>query len=135
MNKTWELVKKILKHPGFPTLVACLALLGILDQVARTYSLFWVLPGFDKILHTIGGFMAGLFVYMIISITKPHISRKKKFFWVIGAALFVGICVEIGEVILNLSSMHPLPFQIGDTIGDIAFDIIGGVLAWGYYLG
>jgi len=135
MKPLVSFVTKIIKHHAFPTLVGCLLLLGILDQVARTYSLFWVLPGFDKVLHTIGGFMAALFSYIIISNWYPHLSAKKKFFAVVGFALFIGVCVEIGEVVLNHFLTHPLPFDPSDTIGDILFDILGGVLAWVYYLG
>ena len=64
-----------------------------------------------------------------------NLSAKKKFFAVVGFALFIGVCVELGEVILNHFLTHPLPFDPSDTIGDILFDILGGVLTWVYYLG
>lgn len=64
---------------------------------------------------------------------NPHISKKKKFWLVIGAAFGIGVCVELGEVVLNNLSIHPLPFDSFDTATDLIFDILGGVITFLYY--
>ena len=125
MNK----FKQFTHHHFTPLFVMMFVLEILLDRLARKFSLYFILPHFDKILHTFGGATVGVFAIILIEIFYKKVSNLHRFLFVVGCALLVGVGVEVGEYVSNLFLVHPLPFDRMDTFTDILCDILGGVLS------
>lgn len=102
------------------------------NVVALKLYLYWTYPGLDKVMHVIGGFLAGNLVLIgrYASVQKNHreIANNKYFFVAILGGLIIGLLWEVSEYLLGISQVSP-GFTI-DTIGDLVMDIAGAILAY-----
>ena len=84
-------------------------------------------------MHLIGGIALGTFAWIVIDCCAPRISIGKKFWLVVGLALFGGLVVEVFEFIREFFHFVPYAFSSMDTLGDLLCDTLGGVVIFMYY--
>lgn len=125
--------ERIFLQPFFISLL----LIAVLLYIGKTFALFDVPSlGFDKLLHFLAGISCGIFGVGLLSMgfwnedTLCSIKTTNRRVWAIVTlvALFVGVAYEILQVCVPY-------FQNGsmrnwyDTIGDVIFDVTGGIVA------
>ena len=126
-------MKRILKNPYFPAMIVWFVLLAVLDHEARVYGFYWILHGYDKVLHVIGGIGFATLGIVIVDSFFPHWSFVKKFFLIVGLAVIVGVGLEVWEWLMQVFHVVPWPFNPWDTAGDLFCDTLGGVITFVYY--
>ena len=89
------------------------------------YALF--AGNFDVIMHIIGGFTIGMFIYALVVSFKPDLVHKKCF--IIGTVFLVGLIWEIFEAYYDIAG-YPVGTKLYfiDTAKDLIDDIIGAGL-------
>ena len=101
---------------------------------------YWTYNWIDIPMHFLGGFWLGLvFLYFI----NPNLEIKNHKFLVmmilvISFAVFVGVLWEFFEFLSDVLFSSRGYFEISqqgtaDTMGDLFFDIIGGLVTFGIY--
>ncbi len=122
----------ILKKPFFLFLFAVVLLIGILQQIAVHYYLYWTLDWFDILMHFLGGFWFGfsaLWILFFSDYLKVGDNRNLKFF--MGVAFFsafgVGVAWEIFEYVSDITFWGE--GYVFDTVKDLIMDSIGGVVS------
>lgn len=83
--------------------------------------------GLDKLLHLMGGFVAPLIVFALHRPSRPLLM-------IIGAAFIIGFwweCLEYFFPWFNGNALHS--FTSPDTLGDLIFDTVGGMVAYLWY--
>lgn len=103
-----------------------------LDAYIRHHSLYWIFRPSDKFMHGLAGIAAGTFAWMIIEWIGPGISRTRKFLFVVGCALLVGVGWEVLERYFVLLNPRIMKFDPVDTATDILCDILGGIISFTY---
>jgi hypothetical protein len=109
-------------------------LLVILHNMALELSWFYLYPYTNILLHIIGGFSVGLLVYIVLmkwmtvdgGVTRPP-SRWWSLYIIIFGTFLISIVWEVVELIFYLTNDAGLS---SDTVQDILFGILGGLLAW-----
>lgn len=86
------------------------------------YSSIWYL---DMIMHFLGGFWVGLFVFYLL---KEEAISFRLIFKILLFVFFVGIGWEIYEVLVD-KVITKDSFNILDTSSDLFFDLSGGLYA------
>lgn len=92
------------------------------------YSSIWY---FDMIMHFLGGFFLLLAVAYVFP-PKENNSRTKSLVFLLSGVLIVGIAWEIFEYIFN-NFLGRQVFNISDTLSDLFFDMLGGIIATFYF--
>jgi glycopeptide antibiotics resistance protein len=88
--------------------------------------------GFDKVMHTFGGIFLAFLVAWYFWNTYTAFSYRKLFWTLIVGVLVIGIAWEGYEYLVQWF-IKPLAIaNIPDSIGDVIFDTLGGML--GAYL-
>lgn len=123
-------MKALVRHSWFPAGILCLIVLGFFDGFARVYSLYFIFPVFDNIIHFFGGITLGIFAVMISEVFFAHSPILVRVLIIIGIALLGGVLVEWGES--WFIAMNNLRMQ--DTLMDLLYDILGAVVITTYYL-
>ncbi len=83
--------------------------------------------GLDKLLHLMGGFVAPLIVFALHRPARPLIM-------IIGTAFIIGFgweCLEHFFPWFNGNAPHL--FTSPDTLGDLTFDTVGGMVSYLWY--
>lgn len=99
-------------------------------------GIYYILPGFDKLLHVIGGVIAAWFTLAIFQNEITHMRSWKQALIIISVTLFIGVAWECAEYISNFArEIFPLFYRyfhggdLADTLGDLLADTIGaGIL-------
>ncbi len=112
-------------------ILASAALLAIFHALGTYFYIYWREPGFDWIVHFLGGFFVTItLLYVAFAIRNfPNI-----FVILTLAVLFalaVGIAWEVFEVDTG-AAIVSLRGYWSNTAGDILFDIIGSLMAVSY---
>lgn len=125
----------MLKKPLFLFLFFIILVIGILQQVAVHYYLYWTLDWFDILMHFLGGFWFGYFSLWILFFSG-YISVPKrsdlKFFILVATTVAIGIGFvwEIFEYVTGITFLYgPLADHIFDTVKDVIMDSLGGVVS------
>ncbi len=103
--------------------------------VCEKLGLYYALPGFDKVLHVIGGIVAAWFVLAIFQQEVAHMVSWKQACIFVGIALFIGVAWEWLEYVSNFTRAT-VPWwyhyfhggDLADTLGDLLADTIGAAL-------
>jgi len=91
------------------------------------YSSIWYS---DIIMHFLGGLWLGLFSIYLFSIKDSSFKSILKIFFVV---LLIGISWEIFEILID-KFITQNSFNFLDTMSDIFFDVLGGLLAVWYFI-
>ncbi len=121
----------IVKQHSFFLMVVWLVVLYGLDVLARKYSLYWIFPGFDKVMHFIGGIAIGLFAYLVLGGILVGRAAWVRILAAVAIAALVGGGWEVVEYVVN-QVMHHVPFDAWDTATDVLSDILGGLTTFLY---
>lgn len=108
-----------------------LLLIGLF--VTEYFQLAYDYPGFDKLLHTTGGFIAAWFVATLvgreIGLMRPWVAGLA----LIGAVALIGVLWEFAEYSAQwVRYAHPVFYHyfhggdLTDTLGDLLADLAGG---------
>lgn len=123
----------ILKKPLFLLLFFVILAIGILQQVAIEYYLYWTLEWFDILMHFLGGFWFGYSALWILFFSGYVNTPKRddiKFFIIVALkiAIVVGLLWEVFEYATGITfSYGPVADHVFDTVKDIVMDSVGGV--------
>lgn len=94
--------------------------MAVVQQFALEYYWYWTYWWLDLVMHVAGGVVLGVLV-------ATYGSRR--FVFVLGAVLVIGLVWEVFEFALGLSIAEPN--FVSDTVVDLAMDLLGAVLAYG----
>ena len=118
------------KKPLFKDFFITSVIVAVLHYISLKYYLYWTLPWFDILMHTLGGFLVALFIIFILnSYGRIEELKKHKVFLLLliyGLTLVVGLTWELWEVFVGFTDTFN---DLGDTILDIVMDIIGAAIA------
>lgn len=117
--------KLLLKHLVY--LMFFIFLANFLALKFFWYSLIWY---FDIVMHFLGGVWVGMFFLYVFTRGERQISIKRLFLEVILATLVVGVLWEFYEYYLSVISGSS--WDLMDTLSDMFFDFLGGIVAYGY---
>lgn len=120
-------------------------LLPYISLVSSVFFLWFALgrdssalfPHFDRILHLLGGAACGIFGAWLYFVSEPHdYSHEVRGAMIhvsaVSVVLWVGVLIWEGLQIFWLP-MIAGPFDLVDTLGDIAADMMGAAVAAEYY--
>ncbi|MDQ3245177.1 MAG: hypothetical protein M3P22_02445 [bacterium] len=117
--------KKLLNRTALS--IVFIFVLNFLANKLYWYSSFWY---FDMIMHTLGGFFILLAIIYVFKIN--NLDFKSIVLALLGVFI-VGISWEVFEFVFN-NVLAGQVFNIYDTLSDICFDMLGGILALFYSL-
>lgn len=106
----------------------------LLQGAASLWSLYWVLPWFDMLMHFLGGAWLALTFFALISKKIEFVVTHTFLMFVvmIGGTLFFGFLWEVMEffidLVLGTNFFQP---DLPDTMSDLTFDLLGGLVAFG----
>jgi hypothetical protein len=128
---------QMIQKPLFWETFTLLVLVGVLNQIAVTYSLYWSLAEFDSVVHFFGGAALAMFflwLYFFSGWFAPKNRTLKNFLLVaILGGVFVAVLWEVYELILGESVMQKQEYPF-DTTLDFIMDLLGmlGACFYGY---
>jgi uncharacterized membrane protein YjdF len=115
-------------------ILAITFVMGCFHLLGTYFYLYWQLPGFDRIVHTIGGFLAALISLVIIYFYRMPQVRKSHILYVgIFAAIVLGFGWELFEFISGNTSFADKDFYY-NNVGDMLCDTLGGLIAVYYFI-
>lgn len=94
-----------------------------LHKLAFELYLYWTYKWVDIPMHIFGGFMAGLFTFVLLRAVGWRESRKN----VLAGVIFVGVSWEILELFYRVDIVDMYYWL--DTCKDLLDDTIGGLLS------
>lgn len=107
--------------------------IAVLHLLALKFSLYWIVPWTDIVMHLLGGLWVALFGMYILFVMKivhlPECHRPNMFLVTMGFVLLVGLGWELWELLSGLTFV--LRDKV-DTIIDLVMDILGGGLGFWY---
>jgi arginine exporter protein ArgO len=126
----------MLKHlrAGAPIISGIILLLiGIF--VTGYYGLYQALPGLDKVMHATGGIIVGWFAFSLLQDDIARARWWRQLIIIVGIVALVGVAWEFAEyTATQLRGSLPTLYHyfhggdLGDTLGDLTADLLGGVL-------
>lgn len=129
--------------PSLKQAFTVLAAMLILHGIALVGDLYYLIPWFDSVMHTIGGLAVGLVALawwdkVVEKITlRPSVTLPPaliSFLFTLGIVAIVGIVWEWHEFILDALAhdvnRQPAQPSTFDTMADFFFDLLGGTLAF-----
>jgi len=109
---------------------------GVLHQWALGSYLYWVYDWFDILMHFLAGLCVSLFslwLFYFSPLAREAPKNKKAVLFVsLGAVLILGLFWEVFE--LFIWHTYDEPNFVADTLGDIVLDILGGFVAYRYFV-
>jgi hypothetical protein len=137
--------KDISKKERFSrVLLVCVAVVGVvlfvMHSVAQGVFLYWTYRWFDIPMHFLGGVWVGLLsAYVLL-----HTAHGKKYapqwlqrpvYAVLVGTLMLGVAWEAYEIFFKFFNWGWFPDAYAlDTLLDIVMDMLGGVVAWRWYV-
>lgn len=122
---------KTQKRALFAAMIVIWIILG-LQLAASQWSLYWVLPWFDILMHFLGGLWLGLMIFALLSKPIPYLLEHAGLLVivVVSGTLFFGFLWEIMEFVLDVMlGTNMFQPNLPDTLSDLGFDMIGSVVA------
>ncbi len=123
-----------MERKKFPkSLFLLIFFIAMVNALAGMFSWYWRIPWFDMPMHFLGGLWVGSVALWFYS-RSVSTQYLQAFLVSIGAVLVVGGLWEIFE--FSVDTIVSVSDQNGvlDTISDVMFDIIGGVIATTYFV-
>jgi hypothetical protein len=119
---------------------AVVVLLGIIP--GEMFKLYDRIPYFDKGLHLIGGFVLAMLLTVLLSREQKTMSPYAFVLMILGSATLIGVLWEQAEYLSGYFTKDWLPLiyryfhggNLRDTLGDLAFDILGSLLFLELYM-
>ncbi len=114
--------------------VAAFLVVGVfvLNLLATYLHLYWVFSWFDMLMHFLGGVAAGYLVYIILYKKASSLQQDSPvlfIFLIVGGTLVIGFLWEILEVVLDTFFRSQLAPALSDSLSDLFFDALGGMVA------
>jgi hypothetical protein len=125
------------KQKPFPFSVLVLVILIGLHVAGSYFSWYWTYPWFDHVVHVLAGLWASSVFLWLASYLNQIDSlkeyRAKSFLIALVSAALIGV---VWELIENLGGMAMVaaPNYLFNTAMDLLSDILGGVLAYLYFI-
>ncbi len=125
----------ILKKPLFLFLFSVILIIGILQQVAVHFYLYWTLSWFDILMHFLGGFWFGYSALWILFFSGYMLVPSRndvKFFILVAfaSAIGVGLLWEVFEYVTGITFVNDVFHDyVFDTIKDLIMDSLGGIVS------
>lgn len=115
--------------------ILSLSLVVAILHVTGTYlNWYWLVSGFDRIVHTLGGFLVTFISLVIIYFFRmPAVPRWHIILVGIMASLVIGLGWEAFELKTGITAWGQIGF-VRNNGGDILFDVVGGLLAIMYFI-
>ncbi len=105
------------------------ALIAVLHLSALEYTLYFIYPWFDILLHFLGGVLIALiFLPLYIFLNKKNKKFRSKMFLILLSVSFAGIIGVFWEIFEFCAGIVPTQNYALDMSLDIFMDIIGGIL-------
>jgi len=125
------------KYKPFPFSVLVLVVLIILHAVGSYLSWYWFYPWFDIVIHILAGLWAAL-VFLWLATYLGQIDsmkeyRVKSFLIALVSAALIGVIWELSENLGQFTFTNAAGYSL-NTAKDLLNDIIGGVLAYLYFV-
>lgn len=119
---------------SFPKyLLVLIIFIGVVNELANIFSLYWRIPWFDMPMHFLGGLWIGLTSLWLCSSCDS--AKSLKIFTVsFLAVIIVGVLWEVFEFSIDTFLVVSSQNNTLDTISDMMFDILGGVMAAVYFI-
>lgn len=110
-------------------LLLVISLFGVYLWSLQT-GFYWRHPWLDLPLHFLGGAVVALFWVVVFQSELAKMSGPSRLIFLLGATALVGVLWEFFEWALDLTLFHHLISQatLRDTLGDLAMDLMGGLL-------
>lgn len=110
-----------------PALLSAL-LLAILHFSASAWHWYVRYPGFDILMHILGGIALAFSIYWLIATCAPKYIPT--FWWIVSITFLAGFAWEIMETVNDIAGapVGTLRYYI-DTIKDLCDDTIGALIA------
>lgn len=110
---------------------ALVALLGVLQQLAFAYYLYWRFPWYDILMHFLGGVVVGAVYLWVVRHELPAFLKKyETFAYVFLFSLVVGILWEVFEYLVGIDREFSRATRQFDTILDLVMDVSGATLSY-----
>jgi hypothetical protein len=116
------------------TLFGLVALLGLLQQLAFAYYLYWVYPWYDIMMHFLGGaVVASSYIWVVTYELPEKFKRYRRFAYVLAFSFFIGILWEVFEYLIGIDREYSLRVWQFDTVVDIIMDLSGAALSFVFF--
>jgi glycopeptide antibiotics resistance protein len=110
---------------------ALVAVLGVLQQLAFAYYLYWRFSWYDILMHFLGGVVVGAVYLWVVRYELPAFFKKyETFFYVFAFSLLVGILWEIFEYYVGIDREFSYAVRRIDTVVDLIMDVSGATLSY-----
>ncbi len=123
-----------MKRKKFPVSLAILIFfISIVNALATIFSLYWRIRWLDMPMHFLSGFWIGsVALWFLLQNTR---NRYLSVFLIsVGAVFIIGSLWELFEFNVNPIVYMAVQNGVTDTVSDMTFDIIGGVVASVYFM-
>lgn len=106
----------------------------IFQVIAEYFYWYWRIWWFDMPMHFAGGLWAGLSILWLVFLSgkfKRNIPQSARSIFTIGvcSVLVIAIVWEIFEYIVQIIFPHGVPYDIVDSLSDIFWGFMGGIVA------
>jgi hypothetical protein len=113
-------------------IIGLFVVIAIIYVIGVRFYFEWRIPGYDTVVHLLGGAWVAILFLSVLKLFRTTSTR----FWGgiisgMAASLVIGIVWEMYELNSGVTSLTSLGFA-ADTTGDIAADLIGGLLGSWY---
>jgi hypothetical protein len=116
------------------TSLGLIALIAIIHFLALKNYWYFIYKSLDLVLHLMGGFWIAISVLWVISIQKYIVFNTiYKFVYVVISVILVGIVWEVFELKTG-NTFTTVSNYWRDTYTDMASNIIGGMIAYFYFI-
>lgn len=102
-------------------------ILAVVHYLSINLSWYYYYPYIDIALHLLGGFITALIGYYILHSENRHISAESVFINIIALLALVTVGWEVFEQTFSVT--NDAGFS-ADTMSDIMFGIVGGMIGW-----
>lgn len=102
--------------------------LAVVHYISLELDWNYYYPHFDIFMHLLGGFVSGLFGYaLIVTATQMDVSAELNLAGIVVFVLAVAVAWEVFESVFSLTTDAGMS---AETISDIIFGIVGGLISW-----
>lgn len=103
------------------------SILAVTHVLALKFYLYWRYLWLDMPMHFLGGVVVGLLLYTLYDLRLSLVPRTPRWFTVVLFVLMVAMMWEIYEVLIGIPMLEDYLF---DTVSDLIFGGVGGVVAF-----
>jgi hypothetical protein len=115
-----------------PALIVLIVVIALINMLATSFYWYWRIRWFDMPMHFLGGLWIAGSVLWFRFFSHELLSTPRSFIPVVFIGVFsaflVGLGWEMYEASVSFSTLGYVN-EIPDTISDLCFDILGGLVA------